>query len=612
MKQLGAGGFGVVWRAHQPALGRDVALKVLRAEGGPEQLARFDREARLTAGLKHAGIVQILDHGGDGNERWIAYELLEGESLAERLERGPLSWEDARVAGVQIAAALEEAHAHGVLHRDVKPGNVMATPGPVYKLLDFGIARLSAAESGLTAPGTVMGTPAYVAPWLLCGEPASAAADVYALGATLFELVTGRPPFEGAQVGELLARKVAEDAPRCRMRRPEVPPAFDAAIARALARDAADGYPDARAFRLDLEAIRADAARSPTVRSRPAAHRTLPMRPPRAALAAALVVGAVLAAALALRLRPEPERVSAAPVAVASEPATSPEVEGRLQDGLRRLLVLCQQFDRDAGNEGSAWKLALSGNAPARLVEVVNALDGYFEQGDALGRRGVEWLALAPVREEIMIPVRLVEERTSNDPRVKDARARLGRILARASGERLREVMGHWLLHAMQLDPVRHGSRRAHAARELAALATRLGAGVTAPPEEAAARYLLLHDSVGLWDSVTHPAGAQIAPDDEVRAGAVEGARGVRTIVESVEVDAAAIKGLAPGHANWLAAYAARWRALAAAITSPNATQDMRLRGCLMAVRELQAGAGPADCREHAILHDAADGSCGL
>jgi serine/threonine-protein kinase len=197
-KLIASGGFGTVYAATQVRLHRTVALKVLspHALADAEQVRRFESEARVTAALSNPNVVQILDYGAEHGVPWIAYELLAGGSLRDRLARDryvPLG--EALAMGAQVASALACAHAEHVLHRDIKPENVLLADSGAWKVADFGIARW--AGSGLTtATGLVLGTPAYMAPELIreAPEPAS---DVYALGAMLHELISGHPPFEG-------------------------------------------------------------------------------------------------------------------------------------------------------------------------------------------------------------------------------------------------------------------------------------------------------------------------------------------------------------------------------------------------------------------------------
>jgi protein kinase-like protein len=212
LRRIGAGGLAEVWAARDAITGVAVAIKVLHAHlAADEQLAsRFRRELAVTRGLDHPGIVRVFDLHEHQGRPCFSMELLEGRTLHELLlAGGPLAPAEARRIGRQICAALQSAHRAGVVHRDLKPQNVFVTSGGAVKLLDFGLARV-AGEARLTNSGAVQGTPGYIAPELLAGQRADARADLYAFGATYFELLTGRRPFAnsdpyGARPDELPA-----------------------------------------------------------------------------------------------------------------------------------------------------------------------------------------------------------------------------------------------------------------------------------------------------------------------------------------------------------------------------------------------------------------------
>ncbi len=228
IEQIGEGGMGVVWRALDTTLDRDVAIKFLPPALGddPERLARFDREAKLLASLNHANIAGIFGaHEVDG-ARFLAMELVEGEDLSQRLERGPLAVEDALEIGRQIAAALETAHEAGVIHRDLKPANVKLTPEGQVKVLDFGLAKALSSEqssdaldtftsptitSAHTIAGVILGTAAYMSPEQATGKPVNRRADIWAFGVLLHEMLTGRRLFSAETVSETLAGVLRDD-----------------------------------------------------------------------------------------------------------------------------------------------------------------------------------------------------------------------------------------------------------------------------------------------------------------------------------------------------------------------------------------------------------------
>ena len=234
---LGEGGMGVVFEAWDREGQRSVALKLLR-EVDPATSARFDREAEALAALSHPGIVGYVAHGCTaGGERYLAMDQLAGATLAERLTEGPLGVQQTAQLGHGVAAALAAAHAHGLVHRDIKPSNIFlqdADPGRI-KLLDFGLARGRDAPP-LTHAGSLLGTPSYMAPEQVRGAtPHEPRGDLFALGAVLFECLTGRAPFVGADTEAVLTKILVEQPPAVRELCPAAPPAFEALIARLLA-----------------------------------------------------------------------------------------------------------------------------------------------------------------------------------------------------------------------------------------------------------------------------------------------------------------------------------------------------------------------------------------
>ncbi|HYF71991.1 MAG TPA: protein kinase [Nocardioides sp.] len=214
---LGRGGMADVFRAHDRVLDREVAIKVLRS--GPDQgtdQARFAAEARTLAQLSHSGLVMILDAGIDtGEHAFLVLELVDGPTLAQALEAGPLPAERAGAVGVQLAEALAYAHERHVVHRDVKPGNVLLGPEGRVKLADFGIARLIGDAVRHTRTGQAIGTAAYLAPEQVRGEPVTGAADIYSLGLVLLEALTGERAYPGPPTEAAVARL---------SRQPHVPP----------------------------------------------------------------------------------------------------------------------------------------------------------------------------------------------------------------------------------------------------------------------------------------------------------------------------------------------------------------------------------------------------
>jgi hypothetical protein len=260
---LGAGGMGEVYRARDTRLGRDVAVKVLPEHVAHDAaaLARFDREARAVAALSHPHIEALFDIGETDGTHYLVMELLEGETLAARLRRGALPEKDALRIGVQIAEALGAAHAHGIVHRDVKPANVMLTRSGV-KLLDFGLARLqrrpdSAGETAATTgfgEGVIAGTLPYMAPEQVRGQAVDARTDIFALGAVLYEMLSGRRAFAGETTADLMTAILTKDPDDLSRPGLSVPPNLERIVRRCLEKDPEQRFQSARDVAFALEA----------------------------------------------------------------------------------------------------------------------------------------------------------------------------------------------------------------------------------------------------------------------------------------------------------------------------------------------------------------------
>ena len=254
VSQIAAGGMGDVWRATDEVLGREIAVKVLKRELSGERgfLERFRREARQTAALSHPGIAAVFDYGEEDGNAYLVMELVPGEPLSDLLARdGALPVPVAISLVVQTADALAVAHRAGLVHRDVKPANLLVTPDGTVKVTDFGIAR-ALESSQLTATGTVMGTVQYASPEQISGAATTAASDVYSLGIVAYELVAGRSPYQAdSNIGLAMAHLQTEPAPL-----PDaVPDALAAVILRALAKDPAARPADGAAFATELRAL---------------------------------------------------------------------------------------------------------------------------------------------------------------------------------------------------------------------------------------------------------------------------------------------------------------------------------------------------------------------
>ncbi len=254
--ELGRGGMGVVYLARQPLLGREVAFKVLRDGdySSPARRARFLTEAESAAALNHPGIVQVYQFGTHARLPYMALEYCPGGSLADRLASGPLSPRAAAAVAEALANAAQAAHARGVIHRDLKPANVLYSAAGAPKIADFGLARF-ADGPGLTVTGEVMGTPAYMAPEQAEGKRVTAAADVYSLGAILYECLTGRPPFTGANPGEILMRVLRDEPAAASTLTPGVPRDLAVICHQCLHKEPARRYASAAALEADLRAF---------------------------------------------------------------------------------------------------------------------------------------------------------------------------------------------------------------------------------------------------------------------------------------------------------------------------------------------------------------------
>jgi serine/threonine protein kinase len=249
---LGTGAMGEVYRAHDPAIDRLVAIKVVRPElvagsGGEQLLERFRREARAAGRRFHPNIVAIWDFGDDNGMPFLVMDLVEGQSLDQLIKSsGPLAQGRSLAIITQVLSALGFAHANGIVHRDIKPSNIMVLPGDQVKVADFGIARLEASE--FTIVGDLLGTPAYMAPEQLSGGPVDHRTDLFAAGVILFEMLTGVKPFRGKSITEIISFMEKRGPEDIRALNPAVPEAMKRVIAKSVAFDPAQRYADAPAF----------------------------------------------------------------------------------------------------------------------------------------------------------------------------------------------------------------------------------------------------------------------------------------------------------------------------------------------------------------------------
>jgi eukaryotic-like serine/threonine-protein kinase len=320
---LGAGGIGEVYRGHDSKLGRDVAIKTLPKEFArdPDRVARFQREAKLLASLNHPNIAAIYGLEESGGTQFLVLELVEGETLADQLKRGPIPVEESLKLAMQIVEALEAAHEKGVIHRDLKPANIKVTPDGKVKVLDFGLAKAFAGEqaevnlsnsptlsNAATQQGVILGTAAYMSPEQARGKSVDKRADIWAFGCVLFEMLTGCVAFQGEDVSEILASVIKADVNLDRLPA-NIHPRVREALSRCLQRDLNRRYQDIRDARYEIEQALADPGGVlvqpvTTVEPRKKLRTLLPW------IAATLVLTTIIAGVAVWRLNPsEPRQV---------------------------------------------------------------------------------------------------------------------------------------------------------------------------------------------------------------------------------------------------------------------------------------------------------------
>ena len=258
---LGEGGMATLWRGVDQQLDREVAVKILRPQysADPGFAGRFRQEARSAASLSHPNIVSVYDYGTDpdGETQYIVMELVDGKDLAAILhDRGRISTDDAVQVAIAVASALEAAHRRGIVHRDVKPGNILITEEGDVKVTDFGIAR-AVSEASMTVTGTTLGSVHYFSPEQARGDEVTGRSDVYALGIVLYEMLTGRRPFEGDSAAGVALKRLTENPPRPMVAGQPLPAGLEAILRRALEREPEDRFPDAGSFAEALRAWRA-------------------------------------------------------------------------------------------------------------------------------------------------------------------------------------------------------------------------------------------------------------------------------------------------------------------------------------------------------------------
>lgn len=253
---IARGGMAIVYKGTDLTLGRTVAIKILSEDlaQDPSFVARFRLEAQAAASLTHPNIVAVYDTGSDGDTHYIVMEYLEGRTLHQILnEDGTIPPVEVASIGAEVAQALSEAHEKGIVHRDVKPGNIMIGRGGTAKVMDFGIAK-AATAGNLTQVGSILGTVAYLSPEQARGEPVDGRSDIYSLGALLYQMLTGKLPLKGETYVEMVHKLNSEDPTSPSLANPDVPAGLDAVVMRALAKDPADRYQTGTEMAADLHA----------------------------------------------------------------------------------------------------------------------------------------------------------------------------------------------------------------------------------------------------------------------------------------------------------------------------------------------------------------------
>ena len=270
LKKLGAGGMGEVYLAEDVNLGRQVAVKVLNHEltDNPQHLQRFEREARAASALNHPNILTVYEIGEADGANFIATEFVEGESLRQRIDRAPIALAEILEIGIQIASALEAAHGTRIVHRDIKPDNVMVREDHLVKVLDFGLAKLILQEAPQldsegatkalvkTTPGVIMGTPEYMSPEQIRNRPIDARTDIWSLGVLLYEMVAGQKPFQGETYGDVIAAILRSELPNLSEIISGCPPELEQIVAKALEKSRRQRYQQVKDFGADLRQLK--------------------------------------------------------------------------------------------------------------------------------------------------------------------------------------------------------------------------------------------------------------------------------------------------------------------------------------------------------------------
>jgi tRNA A-37 threonylcarbamoyl transferase component Bud32 len=367
---LGRGGMSSVYKAHDTLLERNVALKILheRHLDDDEYVERFRREARVVAQLSHPNIVTVIDRGEADGKPFIVFEYVDGQTLDELVgKRGALPVGEALEIAIAIARGLAFAHRHGLVHRDVKPQNILLNGDRKPKVTDFGIARSLDVQKGVTQTGTVLGTSNYIAPEQASGDGASVQSDVYSLGVVLFELLTGSVPFVGENFVTVAMQHINEPAPNVASRRRDVPPRVAAAVDRALAKSRRDRFPTMDAFAAELEACLTELGAGETDANRTVVNAPAAVAAPRRRLRTRrrLTPGPLLVSLLALAALAV---IVVAAIAVQRDHSVLPGVPGTNGGNSRAVPVQLSATtaydpEGDGGEHDDEASLATDGNA---------------------------------------------------------------------------------------------------------------------------------------------------------------------------------------------------------------------------------------------------------
>lgn len=328
---LGAGGMGEVYRARDTRLGREVAIKILplHLTEKPEARQRFEREARAISSLQHANICTLYDVGHQDGTDFLVMELVEGETLAKRLEKGAIPTAELLRIGIEVSDALEKAHRKGILHRDLKPSNIMLTKSGA-KLMDFGLAKSAIAGAGaapplssltqslnpsarttpVTAQGTIVGTFQYMSPEQMEGKETDARSDIFSFGAVLFEMATGKRAFDGKTTASVIAAILEREPPSISQLQPMSPPALDRVVKTCLAKDPDERFQSMHDVKLQLEWVH-DAGSQAAVAAPVVAHRKNRERIAWVAAAASLIIAIIFAVGYFLRAPVQPQLIRA-------------------------------------------------------------------------------------------------------------------------------------------------------------------------------------------------------------------------------------------------------------------------------------------------------------